>query len=92
MTTLMRVPLDIAVATSQFVLIFVAASGTIVHAGEGHLGGTELTRAFLLAAGAIVGGQAGALLSRRLASRTVVLLLAGAMAIVAVRLLLAPFF
>jgi uncharacterized membrane protein YfcA len=92
MTTLMRVPLDIAVATSQFVLIFVAMSGTIVHATEGHLGGTELTRALLLAAGAIVGGQAGAAMSRRLASGTVVVLLAGAMAIVGVRLLLAPYF
>jgi uncharacterized membrane protein YfcA len=70
----------------------VATSGTIVHASEGHLGGTELTRALLLAIGAVAGGQAGALVARRLASGTVVRLLAGAMALVAIRLLLAPFF
>ncbi len=90
MTTVLRMPIDIAVATSQFILVFVALSGTTLHAVSGELGGTELARAALLAVGAIAGAQAGATIAGRLAGETVARMLAGALVLVGIRLLLAP--
>lgn len=92
MATLLRIPFDIAVATSQFMLIFMASAGTIIHAANGELHGTELTRAAFLGVGAVTGAQAGAFLSRRLSNLTVTRLLALGLILIAGRLLLAPLF
>jgi hypothetical protein len=90
MVTILRIPLDIAVATSQFMLVFMAAAGVSLHAATGHFGATELSRAAFLAVGAVVGAQVGARLSSRLSGRAVVRLLGLALAAVGIRLLLAP--
>ena len=92
MATVLRIPFDIAVATSQFMLIFMASAGTLVHVWNGELMGTELARAGLLAVGAIVGAQAGARLSRRLSSATITRLLAIGLIAIGGRLVLAPLF
>ncbi len=92
MATLLRIPFDIAVATSQFMLIFMASAGTIIHATNGDLMGTELARAGLLGVGAIAGAQAGAMLNRILSSEVVTRLLALGLILIGGRLLLAPLF
>ena len=92
MATVLRIPFDISVATSQFMLIFMAAAGTTIHAANGDLMQTELTRAALLGAGAIVGAQAGALLSRRLGSVIITRFLAAGLIVIGARLILAPLF
>lgn len=92
MVAVLRVPIDIAVATSQFMLIFVAAAGAGLHAATGDFATTELARAGLLAAGAVAGAQVGAALSERVSGRAVVRLLALALVVVGVRLVLAPLF
>ena len=92
MATLLRIPFDIAVATSQFMLIFMASAGTIIHLLNGELMGTELARAGLLSVGAIAGAQTGALLSRRLSSATITRLLALGLIAIGGRLVLAPLF
>ena len=92
MATLLRIPFDIAVATSQFMLIFMASAGTIIHAMNGDLMGTELARAGLLGLGALVGAQAGARLARILSSEIITRLLAMGLILIGGRLLLAPLF
>ncbi len=92
MATLLRIPFDIAVATSQFMLIFMSTAGTVIHAVDGELAGTELSRAALLGSGAIVGAQTGAWLSRRLSSETITRLLALGLIAIGGRLVLAPLF
>ncbi len=92
MATVLRIPFDISIATSQFMLIFMAAAGTTIHAANGDLMQTELTRAALLGAGAIVGAQAGALLSRRLGSVIITRFLAAGLIVIGGRLILAPLF
>jgi len=90
MATLLRIPFDIAIATSQFMLIFMASAGTIIHAVNGELHRTELLRAALLGVGAIVGAQAGAALAQRLSSTTITRLLALGLILIGGRLVLAP--
>ncbi len=90
MATLLRIPFDIAVATSQFMLIFMASAGTLVHAMNGDLMGTELARAALLGVGAIAGAQVGARLTKVLSSETITRLLALGLILIGGRLLLAP--
>ena len=92
MTTVLRIPVDISVATSQFMLIFMASAGTLVHLSNGELMGTELARAGLLSVGAIAGAQAGARISRRLSSATITRLLALGLILIGARLVLAPLF
>ncbi|MEX1255679.1 MAG: sulfite exporter TauE/SafE family protein [Dehalococcoidia bacterium] len=90
MITVLRLPVDIAVATSQFMLVFMSASGTSLHAITGDFAFDELSQGALLALGAVVGAQVGALLSRRLSGTTITRLLAVALVAVGIRLLLAP--
>ncbi len=90
MVTVLRLPIDIAVATSQFILIFSAGAGTSLHAITGDFASEELVRGALLAAGAIAGAQAGAALSHRLSGSTVTRLLALALIAVGARLVVAP--
>jgi uncharacterized membrane protein YfcA len=86
----LRVPVDIAVATSQFMLVFMSASGTSLHAITGDFALDELSQGALLAAGAVIGAQVGAMLSRRLSGTAITRLLAVALVVVGIRLLLAP--
>ncbi len=87
MATVLHFPVHIATATSQFVLMFMAAEGTGVHFLQGVLGWDRaLLQAVLLAAGAIPGAQVGAHLARRLHADMILRALALALILVAVRL------
>jgi len=88
MITILRFPVHVAVATSQFILAFMAAQGSAVHLLNGHLAGDNVLRALLVAAGAIPGAQVGALISRRLHGPLVARLLVLALLVVGGRLLL----
>ncbi len=92
MITVLRFPVHVAVATSQFILAFMAIEGSGVHLASGDLHGENIVRALLIAAGAIPGAQAGALLSRRLRGPIVARLLVVALVIVGARLLFAAGF
>jgi uncharacterized membrane protein YfcA len=87
MITVLRFPVHVAVATSQFILAIMAGEGSAVHLLNGHLEGDNVLRALLIAAGAIPGAQAGALLSRRLRGPVVARLLVLALVVVGLRLL-----
>ena len=78
-------PVQIATATSQFVLAIMALAGTVTHVAAGDL--TDVwPRAVYLAVGAVAGAQGGAWLSTRVRGAIIVRLLALALVIVAVRL------
>lgn len=87
MITVLRFPVHVAVATSQFVLAFMAGQGSAVHLINGHLVGDNVLRALLIAAGAIPGAQVGAWLSKRLKGELVARLLVLALVLVGGRLL-----
>jgi uncharacterized membrane protein YfcA len=89
MITVLRFPVHVAVATSQFILAFMAGQGSAVHLLNGHLAGANILRALLVAVGAIPGAQVGAILSRRLHGALVARLLVLALIVVGARLLLA---
>ena len=81
-------PTHIATATSHFVLAIMAGTGTITHLLAGSLrDGHGLRRAIALSVGVVAGAQLGAHISLRLSGRTIQWLLAGALAALAVRLL-----
>ncbi|MCL6646106.1 MAG: sulfite exporter TauE/SafE family protein, partial [Dehalococcoidia bacterium] len=86
MIVLFRIPVEFAVATSHFILAFMAGGATVVHLVDGSLRGERLAQTAALAAGAIPGAQFGAWLAHRLHGRTVVLMLAVALVALAGRL------
>ncbi len=87
MATILHFPIHIAAATSQFVLMFMAAEGTSVHFATGTLHwDSSLGQAALLAAGAVPGAQAGAWLSRKVNGGMILRVLAGALILVGIRL------
>ena len=79
-------PTHIATATSQFILAGMALVGTITHAVSGNLAGV-VRPTLVLAAGALVGAQAGAALSNRIHGTALIRGLAVALGIVGVRIL-----
>lgn len=86
---LLGFPVHIATATSHFVLANMAFVGTATHVAAGNFdGGDAALRAVLISAGVIVGAQAGAWLSQRLRGHHIERLLAGALALLALRLLI----
>jgi uncharacterized membrane protein YfcA len=87
MISLLHIPVQFAVATSQFILAFMSGGGTIIHLANGTLSGDQLTKTVALAAGTIPGAQTGAWLARRMKSRTVVRLLVAALLLLSGRLL-----
>lgn len=87
LTIFFSFPAHVATATSQFVLMVTSASATATHVVHGDIGPYwPLTLA--LAAGMVVGGQAGAALSRRVSPTWLIRLLAVALTIAGVRLLI----
>jgi uncharacterized membrane protein YfcA len=88
MIVILHIPVAYAVATSHFVLAFMSGGATIVHLIDGSLGGDQLVNAAALAVGAVPGAQVGALLAHRAKGRTVLILLAGAIIVLGVRVLL----
>jgi uncharacterized membrane protein YfcA len=87
MVALLHFPVHIAVATSTFVLTFIALEGTTVHFAAGHLGFDEtLGRAALIAIGALPGAQLGARLAHHLPGEVIIRALAISLLLVAARL------
>ncbi|HEX9495832.1 MAG TPA: sulfite exporter TauE/SafE family protein [Candidatus Limnocylindria bacterium] len=83
--TVVGFPVHVATATSQFVLAIMALVGTLTHVAADDLDGLW-PRVLSLGVGAIIGAQAGARLSARIAGDTIVRVLAAALVIVALRL------
>ncbi|MGQ9571854.1 MAG: sulfite exporter TauE/SafE family protein [Dehalococcoidia bacterium] len=88
MVSLLNFPAHIATATSHFILVFTAFTGSAVHIVDGSLA-EGWPRVLALAVGAVAGAQIGARLSGRLPAGVIVRLLAAALFAVAVRLLIA---
>jgi uncharacterized membrane protein YfcA len=87
MVALLGFPIHVATATSHFVLAILALVGVLSHVADGSLR-AGLARTLPLAAGAIVGAQAGARVSTRIQGRWILRALAVALALVGLRLLL----
>ena len=79
-------PVHIAIATSHFVLAITATAGTATKLVDGQFG-DALPIAIAIGAGAVIGAQIGAYLSRQIHSMVVVNVMAIAMMAVAVRIL-----
>ncbi|HEV56811.1 MAG TPA: sulfite exporter TauE/SafE family protein [Phycisphaerales bacterium] len=88
MVHLLDFPVHIATATSHFVLAGMALAGTLVHGATGSLR-EGLGPLLGLAVGAGIGAQIGARLSPRIHGRWIMRALAGALALVGIRILLA---
>lgn len=88
LTTFFAFPARVAAATSQFVLMMMAATGSITHLLH-HDYGSLLGVTLALAVGVLVGAQFGALLSRRIGASLIIRLLALALGGVGIRLLVA---
>lgn len=87
MVGLLNFPAHIATATSQFILLFTAFTGSVVHIVDGSLA-EGWARMTALAVGVVAGAQIGARLSGRLPAAVIVRLLAAALFAVAVRLIM----
>jgi uncharacterized membrane protein YfcA len=87
MVDVLRFPVAVATATSQFVLLFMSGEASAVHLASGELAGDNLVRALLLAVGAVPGAQLGARLAQRWRGPAVVRLLAATLLLVGARLL-----
>jgi uncharacterized membrane protein YfcA len=88
MVSLLGFPAHVATATSHFILMFTALVGTAVHIVDGSLA-EGWARMTALAVGVVAGAQIGARLSDRLPAGVIVRLLAGALFVVAIRLIIA---
>ncbi|MDO8687237.1 MAG: sulfite exporter TauE/SafE family protein [Dehalococcoidales bacterium] len=90
LTQVLGFPAHVATATSQFVVAITTLSAVTVHIISGAF--TEgYRRAAVLSVGAIIGAQFGARLSHNVSEVWIVRLLAIGLALVAIRLLIAPF-
>jgi uncharacterized membrane protein YfcA len=87
MITILRFPIHVATATSQFVLVFMSGEASAVHLIAGDLAGENIVRTLLLSLGVIVGAQIGARLAQRFQGPMIARLLAVALIIVGARLL-----
>ncbi len=90
MTQILFFPVHIATATSHFVVAISTLAAIITHIIAGTYTG-DIGRVVVLSAGAVIGAQFGARLSQRVKASLIVRLLALGLAIVALRLLIAPF-
>ncbi len=90
LTQLLGFPTHIATATSQFVIVNTTFAAIITHLFSGVLT-AGFRRITVLSIGAIIGAQFGARLSPRISGTWIVRLLAVGLAVVGLRLLIAPF-
>jgi uncharacterized membrane protein YfcA len=89
MTQILFFPIHVATATSHFVVAISTLAAIITHIVAGTFT-SDIGRVAVLAAGAVIGAQFGARLSQRVKGSLIVRLLALGLAIVAIRLLIAP--
>ena len=85
-------PVEIAVATSQFILVFMSGGATVIHLAEGTLSGSILGKAVALGIGAVPGAQVGARIAERLRPRQITFLFAIALFGLSARLLVSAIF
>ena len=90
MTQVLFFPIHIATATSHFVVAISTLAAMVTHIIAGTFT-SDIGRVAVLSVGAIIGAQFGARLSQRVKGSLIVRLLALGLAIVALRLLIAPF-
>jgi uncharacterized protein len=83
---LLRVPVHVATATSLFVLMITAFTGSATHFVTG-LFHADAGRGVALSIGAVVGAQAGVILSQKIHGEWIIRSLALALGLVAIRLL-----
>ncbi|HUU64720.1 MAG TPA: sulfite exporter TauE/SafE family protein [Dehalococcoidales bacterium] len=87
---LLGFPAHVATSTSHFVVAITTLAAVTVHAVTGAF--TEgVRRAAVLSAGAVIGAQFGARLSQKVSGAWIIRLLAVGLALVGIRLLIAPF-
>jgi uncharacterized protein len=84
---LLNFPVHIATATSHFILVIMALTGTIVHIATGSFSHGGVYQTILLSIGVLIGAQAGALLSQRVRGVWIIRGLAIAMVSVGIRIL-----
>jgi uncharacterized membrane protein YfcA len=90
MTQILFFPIHIATATSHFVVAITTLAAIITHIVAGTFS-SDIGRVAVLSVGAVIGAQFGARISQRVKGSLIVRLLALGLAIVALRLLIAPF-
>jgi uncharacterized membrane protein YfcA len=89
LTQILGFPAHIATATSHFVVAITTLAAVITHVVTGVY--TEgIRRAAVLSAGALIGAQFGARLSQKVSGVWIIRMLAAGLALVGVRLLIAP--
>lgn len=84
MAMVMLIPIHVVVATSMFTMIWTSISGVAQHYT---LGNVDFTFALLLAAGAVVGGQVGALLCKRVSGENLRRIFAVVLIVVSVQMI-----
>jgi uncharacterized protein len=84
---LLNFPVHIATATSHFILVIMALTGTIVHIAKGSFSHGGINQTILLGVGVLLGAQAGAALSRHVRGIWIIRGLAIALASVGIRIL-----
>lgn len=87
MIMMLHFPVAFAVATSQFILVFMSGGASAIHLVNGTLDGDALIQAAAVAGGTVPGAQVGARLAGRLKGRTVLVLLGAALAALSISLL-----
>jgi len=87
MLSILNFPLNIATATSQFILSFMTLGSSIVHFTSGNLR-HGFFFILLLSAGAVLGAQIGAKISKRLKGKLIIRCLAVAMGLAGLKILL----
>jgi uncharacterized membrane protein YfcA len=85
MAFIMLMPMHVVVATSMFTMIFTSISGVIQHYT---LGNIDFTYALLLAVGAVVGGQVGAWLCKKVSSQNLRRVFAVVLIVVSINMIL----
>jgi hypothetical protein len=89
LTQILGFPAHIATATSHFVVAITTFAAIDTHIVAGTFT-SDIGKAIVLSAGAVIGAQFGALLSQKVTGVLIVRLLAAGLALVALRLLIAP--
>ncbi len=87
MIMMLHFPIQFAVATSQFILVFMSGGASAIHLANGTLSGDSLWQALSVAGGTVPGAQVGARVAGRLKGRTVLVLLGTALAVLSISLL-----
>jgi hypothetical protein len=85
---LLNFPVHIATATSHFILVIMALTGTIVHIATGSFSHGGVHRTIWLSLGVLLGAQVGAALSARVRGVWIIRGLAVALALAGIRILM----